>query len=82
MVGSGPPARRWRPATFCLAEVIAGPEEREQEIEVDERVEVEERVTRAEEGSDLYWDFRGAWVARRVGASIVRTGVGDVAGKS
>ena len=51
--GSGPPAAGWRPAILALAEAMAGPEEREQDIEVEERVPVDLRVTRAEEGSSL-----------------------------
>ena len=73
MEGSGPPARGWRPATFALAAAMAGPDETEQEIELEDRMEVDVRVTRAEEGSDLYWAFMGAWAARRVEASIMST---------
>jgi hypothetical protein len=39
---------------------MAGPEEREQAIEVEESVPDDLRVKRADEGSDLYCDFRGA----------------------
>ena len=49
---------------------MAGPEEREQAIEVEERVPEAFRVRRAEEGVLRYWSFSGAWRARRVDASI------------
>ena len=51
--GSSPPAAGWRPAVLDLAAARAGPEEREQAMEVEERVPVVLRVRRAEEGSVL-----------------------------
>ena len=53
ILGSSPPAAGWRPATLDLAEAMAGPEEREQAMEVEERVPVVFRVRRAEEGEVL-----------------------------
>ena len=57
---SGPPAAGCRPATFCFAAETPGPAEREQAIEVEERVPLDFSVSRAEDGSDLYWALRGA----------------------
>lgn len=42
-----------------------------QATEVEESWPVEERVTRAEEGSSLYFCLIGAWVCFRVAESIV-----------
>ena len=60
MAASGPPAAGCKPAIFCFAAETAGPEEREQAIEVEERVPLDLSVSRAEDGSDLYWALRGA----------------------
>lgn len=51
--GSLPPAAGWSPAILDLAEAIAGPELREQAMEVEDRVPVVFRVSRAEEGELL-----------------------------
>ena len=51
-VAFGPPAARCKPATFCFAAEIAGPEKREQAIEVEERVPLDLTVSRAEDGLD------------------------------
>ena len=50
---------------------MAGPEEREQAMEVDERVPVDFRVRKAEEGSVLYCSLRGACLVRREVGSMV-----------
>lgn len=68
----GPPAAGCKPAIFCFAAETAGSEEREQAIEVEERVPLDLRVSRAEDGSDLCWGLRGARAALRVVASIGR----------
>ena len=52
IVASGPPAAGCKPATFCFAAETVGPEEREQAIEVEERVPLDLRVSRAEDGTD------------------------------
>ena len=53
IAGSSPPAAGCRPAILDWAEAMAGPEEREQAMEVEERLPVVLRVKRAEEGSVL-----------------------------
>lgn len=50
IAGSSPPAAGWRPAILDAAEARAGPDEREQAMEVEERVPVVFRVRRAEDG--------------------------------
>jgi hypothetical protein len=57
--GSGPPAAGWSPATLAFAAAMAGPEESEQAIEVEESVPEALRETRAEEGVVRYWSLRG-----------------------
>jgi hypothetical protein len=63
---------------LAFAEAMAGPEEREQAIEVDERVPEALRVRMAEEGVLRYWSFSGAWRARRVLESIGASGVESI----
>lgn len=52
MDASGPPAAGCKPATCYFAAETGGPEDKEQAIEVEERVPLDLRVSRAEDGSD------------------------------
>ena len=71
MSASGPPAAGCSPAIFYLAAETAGPEEREQVIEVEESMPDNLRVRRANDRSVLCLDFGGAWAARRLVAFIM-----------